>query len=326
MANIEDIQKKIEEVLSYDVKDLLREGRDVDFLEAKKEAEGIKKLYGALGIGHLENIPQSNLDAIYKQVSNTVVIFQKARDFKIEGDVTGQRAQIISEIKTHYTEIFKNLSGVFSIGLALGIGRDENAAQEIEIIKQKIALEVSAINNLVNQANEAVSGIKSAAAEGGITPQSIHFANESTTHNMAANWWLCSTGVVTFILVMFLALTPFLTEWFDAFKLDPNNAYKSINIITSKTLIFAALAYALFLSVKNYSAHRHNSVVNKHRQNALLTYQAIVAATDDPKHKDVVLNHAASCIFAPQDSGYAKTGEKQGTSVDFSPKFTINPS
>lgn len=59
------------------------------------------------------------------------------------------------------------------------------------------------------------------------------------------------------------------------------------------------------MAARNYATHKHNAVVNRHRQNALLTYRALVAAAGEKGTEDVVLAHAASCIFSPQDTGFS---------------------
>lgn len=59
------------------------------------------------------------------------------------------------------------------------------------------------------------------------------------------------------------------------------------------------------MAAKNYTTHKHNAVVNRHRQNALLTYRALVTAAEDTGTQDIVLAHAASCIFSPQETGFA---------------------
>ena len=52
----------------------------------------------------------------------------------------------------------------------------------------------------------------------------------------------------------------------------------------------------LYLATKNYLAHKHNAVINKHRQNALMTYKALVDAAKDATNKEVILMHASACI------------------------------
>ena len=76
-------------------------------------------------------------------------------------------------------------------------------------------------------------------------------------------------------------------------------------LISSKFLIFAVLGYLLLMAARNYTTHKHNSVVNRHRQNALLTYRALVEASAGKGTEDIILAHAASCIFSPQETGFS---------------------
>jgi hypothetical protein len=47
-------------------------------------------------------------------------------------------------------------------------------------------------------------------------------------------------------------------------------------------------------------------VVNRHRQNALATYVALVKAAGQEANRDVVLAKAADCIFSAQPTGFGK--------------------
>jgi hypothetical protein len=88
--------------------------------------------------------------------------------------------------------------------------------------------------------------------------------------------------------------------------LAPKTTIESYQLVASKVLLFAVLSYMLVLCSRNFMSHKHNIVINKHRQNALMTFRAIADAAADPKLKDVVLTQAAACMFAPQDTGYSK--------------------
>jgi hypothetical protein len=81
---------------------------------------------------------------------------------------------------------------------------------------------------------------------------------------------------------------------------------QAIQIGISKILIFSVIAYMLFLCTKTYAAHQHNAAVNRHRQNSLLSFNALVEAAGSEDKRDIVLSHAAGSIFAPQDTGYVR--------------------
>jgi hypothetical protein len=61
-----------------------------------------------------------------------------------------------------------------------------------------------------------------------------------------------------------------------------------------------------------YRAYKHNAVVNRHRANALATFEAFAKAASDMETKNAVLLQATQCIFAPQQTGYV-SGEPETT-------------
>ena len=88
--------------------------------------------------------------------------------------------------------------------------------------------------------------------------------------------------------------------------LRPDGAYETAQFVVSKVLLFGVVVYMLVLSARTLLAHRHNAVINRHRYNALLTFNALADAAKGPENRDIVLAHAAACIYAPQDTGYTK--------------------
>jgi hypothetical protein len=89
---------------------------------------------------------------------------------------------------------------------------------------------------------------------------------------------------------------------------------QSIQLAISKLIVLSVLYFAIIWGSRNYSAHRHNVVINKHRQNALSTFQAFVNAAEDKATKNAVLLRSTETIFSPNASGYLTKGsEKQST-------------
>ena len=74
-----------------------------------------------------------------------------------------------------------------------------------------------------------------------------------------------------------------------------------------RLLILSLLYFGMVWSSKNYLAHRHNVVVNKHRANALKTFQSFVeGAEGDSQTKNAVLIQATTAVFSPQKSGFLR--------------------
>jgi len=91
--------------------------------------------------------------------------------------------------------------------------------------------------------------------------------------------------------------------------LVPTNLWESIQFTAGKLIIFFVLSYFLILCARNFLSHKHNAIINRHRQHALMTFKALVEAAERPEISDIVLHHAAQCIYAPQETGYIKAGD-----------------
>lgn len=123
-----------------------------------------------------------------------------------------------------------------------------------------------------------------------------------------ANRWRNYTIGTAIGLGVYAVATAFLHKWE---WLAPKDTFQAVQLGLSKVIIFAAIAYMLLLCARNFLAHKHNSIVNKHRQNALLTFNALTEAAGNEERRDVILTYAAACIFTPQETGYTKGGSSE---------------
>lgn len=79
------------------------------------------------------------------------------------------------------------------------------------------------------------------------------------------------------------------------------------------TLIY----FLLNRSNKNYTAHKHLEIVNRHRQNALDTFNDFVeSAGDNSETRDAVLLAATNSIFDANQSGYLSAKTKGSDSAN----------
>jgi hypothetical protein len=161
------------------------------------------------------------------------------------------------------------------------------------------------------EAKRILDDVRRVAAEQGVSQQAIYFQNESSAHEDQAKRWQWNTIYVAIGLGVYAVISATAHKW--SF-LTPAGPYDAFQLGLSKILIFGVIAYMLFLSARNFLAHKHNAIVNRHRYNALLTFTALSDAARGPENRDIVLTHAAACIFAPQETGYTK-GHSQPESV-----------
>ena len=158
----------------------------------------------------------------------------------------------------------------------------------------------------LGNAESILDAIRKAAGEAGVSQQAIHFKEEADRHEAEAKTWRERVGMAVAAFVG----AAFLSWWWSG---DVADGFALAQSLASRALVFVALGFGVFFCAKNYLAHRHNAVVNRHRQKALETYRALAEA--DPKSREIVLAHAARCIYAPQDSGFARKGESGGGEI-----------
>ena len=91
---------------------------------------------------------------------------------------------------------------------------------------------------------------------------------------------------------------------------------QSVQMAIPKLFVFSVLLATVWCG-KTYRAYRHNAVVNRHRQNALATFQTFAKAAVDQATKDAVLLQATQCIFSQQPTGYIQT-EPEPTALPIS--------
>ncbi|MEM7740951.1 MAG: hypothetical protein AAF225_09140, partial [Pseudomonadota bacterium] len=165
-------------------------------------------------------------------------------------------------------------------------------------------------------AKEALDGIRQAAAEAGVTKQASFFKESADRYEETASHWRNGIWVTSSLLVIYLGGFHFIP-----LPEDDRNLI-IMQYFSTKYLIFLVLVLLAFICVRNFSSNRHNAVVDRHRQHALQTFKALVEAGNNESSQDIVLSHAASCIFSPQETGFARqqngsTGAMNVSAIDF---------
>ena len=142
--------------------------------------------------------------------------------------------------------------------------------------------------------------LRSVAAKVGVAHHALHFRNEANQHDKDARKWLWVVGGLAVLTVGLSGL--YLYQALEPTELGTPQA---IQLAVVKVLLFSFFFGAVVWAARVYRSHRHNFVVNQHRQNALTSFETFVEAAGDDQTKSAVLMEATRCIFSPQASGYA---------------------
>lgn len=288
------------------------------------------------------NDKQSHLvpDRIWEENAQQLVKFSEitdeiARFNPQQVSPVDQRNQLESDLQIQYYCVFSNLSLAATVtiiaseslshgdrfkkieleindrfnSLATRTERDlSTATEQMQLDLQKATLEGTEAAKSINILLEET---RNSAAEVISTREAKHFQLATEDFEKSAKRWLKVT--ISGVLVLFIMAT--ISLYVSSVGLyDDLKAASIAQIGLSKLLLFGIVGYVTSQAAKNFFAAKHNEAVNKHRQNAILAYRALVEATGSPEHRDIVLTHAAAAVFAPQDTAFIK-GQGGGTEL-----------
>ena len=311
--NYNNAKESLERMQNFDVSRLPREsdlGKKLNFKDAVEPAQNLIDLYKGLSVTALEDFPDNILRQIHRQANDRYKNFKDILDFTPDQEKPGvEKANFINRVKRAYESEFDSLHPyiAYSLYRSADFQRlDQEARAILQSIRDESEEIMASLKEHKGDAEKALKEIRKVAAEQGVTPQAVHFNAEFEHHNKEADLWKDRVAWLTAVLVLLATTSLF---WHKIPLLAPETVYDAVQLTISKVLIFSVMAYLLFLSARNFLNHKHNAIVNKHRQNALLTHRALVEASGDEGVRDAVLLQAASCIFSPQPTGYAPSHE-----------------
>ncbi|MEQ1551652.1 hypothetical protein [Sphingorhabdus sp.] len=302
----------LERVQSFNPDSIIREkelGNRFAFTSAVEPARKVISLFQTLQASHLDFFPEQQLDQIKTEADAFFNLLETFLHFEIDGaqpNPKDAQENMLSNLNGYFQRVFNSIHPL--VAYAAVRSQDFSALETEARAATQSAKDIA--TSLVTELGEQkrvvdgiITEVRSAAAEQGVSKQAIHFKNEADAHNTQSKTWLkystrTAIGLGLFaILSLFIHKIPFFS---------PENAYETTQLAVSKILIFAVISYMLLLCARNFMSHKHNEVVNRHRQNALATFTALAEAASEQSSADIVLTHAASCIFSPQETGYAK--------------------
>lgn len=315
-AMVEETKKSLVRLQDFSPEVLVQEkelGLKNNFREVLPAAQNIVSLTRTISLETINAIPEDRLQGLRNRFNSCYQVFERILKYSPENG-PGERTSLIQQAENEYAALYADSIGV----VALSIGRtadfkrlESEGRAAIQSISDASKELLESLSEREAEGDRILAEIKKVAAEQGVTQQAVYFRDEAANHNTQAEIWQNRLFQSAGLLALYAVATLFIHK---ISLFTPTSTYETVQLALSKVLIFGVLSFVVFLCARNYSAHKHNSVVNKHRQNGLMTFKALVDAAMTKESKDVILNHAASSIFAPQPTGYGGDATSEGAS------------
>lgn len=314
-----ETQKALDEIAAYDLERITRRdelGKAFNFQDAVDPARKIQAFFNRIPAEFVPELSSNFINSVHNQALTFLNILGQiqAFDAKAENPAVA-RDNILNSLGGFYETVFNNLHPVVSFVAARerdfsALELEARAAKEAAIRQAADLAEAMRANQ--EEADRILTEIRKVAAEQGVSQQAFYFKDEADDHDKLATKWEGYTVKTAIGLGVYALATGILAAVY-----TPDDPYAAVQLAISKVLIFAVIAYMLFHCARTTIAHRHNAIVNRHRENALLTFNALATAAGAEDKRDIVLTHAAGCIFSPQETGYTKSsgGQPQGVQI-----------
>lgn len=305
--------ESLEFIQNYDTAELAREedlGRAHNLSEIVPHAQRLVDLFKLIPVGSLDGVAKMQLDQLKKQADTCFRLFEEVLAFDpATQNPNNNKDALIRRVEAQYQQAFSAVLPMlgYSLYKMVDVDRLETDAQTaLRQVKDDISNVKAELDTQKIEAKNLLDSIREVAAEKGVTQQAIYFKEAAETNLTEAGEWQKKIIWSSVILGVYAVASIFLHK---IPILDPQDNFETVQLAVSKILIFSVLSFLLYLCSKNFLSQKHNAIVNHHRQNALLTYNALVEASGNNKQaSDAVLIHAAACIYAPQSTGYASSG------------------
>ncbi|MCY4568669.1 MAG: hypothetical protein OXD49_10220 [Candidatus Poribacteria bacterium] len=248
----------------------------------------------------LINLSDAEIETVRTYLPQFHEIAQKIENFDIGGDNPRDRhADLLKEISDFCSNAKSVLTPTITYLRSKQIDTSkakfdaffEDAENKWKEIDDKSGAKLQTLDDLIlKQENQL--------AEISISEYEKIFANQAEKHQTGAKRWFY--GTVCLVIVSIAIFVWAIKDLGSATQLSI-----IVQNVFAKGFLISVFYMLLNRSIKNYTAEKHLEVVNRHRQNALATFEAFAdAAGENRDTRDHVLMAATDAIFDANQSGY----------------------
>ena len=314
--SLEKLEQLIDECSMWSADEVLTDPGwgTINFEECRVEFERTYSMLIQLKLLPIELLPSDQIAKIVNKLAPIKENIDLIRGFSIESsNPTGTRAGLVAQFRSLSDQFFTE-THLYIPYLAYQQGDVQRSIGELTSSTNKARQLVDDAIGTMKEKQGIIDGIlvatREAAASVGVAHFSNNFKNEADTQDKGAEKWLMTTGGLAAVTIVAALLMAFAIP-----VARDATAPQVFQLFTSKIVILGLLFTATIWCGRLYKAARHQSAINKHRANALRTFQAFTIAASDDETRSAVLMETTKSIFALTPSGYLDNETTSGNGL-----------
>lgn len=308
---IASLKKALGDPTTIDVKALVREkelGSALNFSEAQPLFNLTISLMARLKDSNFRVLPTPKIQELTSACQSIHQRLQDIRDFNPDHGTSG-RNSLIQELDSTLNQQFSLLTAVIASSgqdeAAIRAQRDE-VAQIVQSIKATRDDVEQSAKETGDRSKTILDQAQTTAASVGIHSHAKHFQEEAERDGRLSVLWFVATSVL-------IGTAACVSYWTISRTVAVDAGWVAVVQLTVGRFSLMAIAYfAAIWASRMYRAARHNQVVNRHRVNALRTFETFASAARDDTARNAVLLRATECIFSHQASGFSDSRPETG--------------
>lgn len=269
-------------------------GTHLDFSSITEHIESAKKIASKALLIDFSLLNDEKLNQFNQTFNQVLAVLKQIMEFKVE-DPNNQNDPI--QRRNRLIDIFKSNIIAFSDTILPFLSL---VTYDVEAVLNSQKMEADKLLALIREqnilANKQLEAQSKVVSNTGINAHSNIFKDQSDAYRNNANIWL---GFAIAILLAILCFGFYLLH-----DKAPVNQIEIIYSSVARIIILTSLFYALNICNKNVKSFRHNSILNKHRHNALMSFQTFTTSTEDEMTKNSILLEATRTIYGIQNTGF----------------------
>lgn len=284
-------------------------GTEFDFSAGVPIFQQTITLLRQLGETNLSSWPTPKVQEVTQACIEVRDCLHAIRDFVPSHDPKQARDVLIGNLETALDNNFLLLtSAVVSSSrddAAMRRQKDE-VARVVQSVEKLHKDAVRRVKETDERSTQILDRAQKTAGAVGVVKHAEHFREEADRSQQSGRRWLFATGGLALIAAG-------ISVWTFFWSLSADSDWITVaQVIFGRFSLMALAYYAAIWSSRMYRAARHNEVVNRHRVNAMRTFDTFAAAGRDDAVKDAILMRATECIFHHQSSGFSDKPSDQG--------------
>lgn len=192
-----------------------------------------------------------------------------------------------------------------------------------ENYSEKIKEKFNDVKYYSDQINELLDKSKKAIGQIGITEYARIFEQDAFKYQKWSTFWIWTatiTAIAGSIIIYFVLLDNSISHS----KNEILMKYEFFKFWGIRLFILSILYILVTFFIKNYNANKHNAVLNRHRSNAMKTFELFKESANDEITQDTILRQATEAIFSIQYSGYGSKDSHASPIRQFTEIFPLN--